>query len=1052
MIIAAVTDTCHLPASSTHLSAPITRCIKLQNSLSHYYLTSVIFLTQEENRCTIACSVIDLLYAQDSIKISVASRNIVDSKVHCRRDDTVIKYKGIMMHASLPQSPKTASSIFDAIKDGDWEGLLALYATSAYDAVQAAEFARQGGVGFHRQHSSPPSLMAAMAGPRKGVFRDEKKMEGSHHLTSCHQSYKSSPATSFSSSSAIHELEFIVREIIGAEIFDGHQGSTSEASHGGQHERTPKQTPQTGQPNKKTRQHSPSRKSPPGLSALDHLLFHNHTSSPSSRSEKEMDWEKVMRDSASILSNCRPSPSFMVTRQEKNRRGDSKSDTGALKSMEGVTHHAQEEDRKKSSTPLFEGNVANATPGDLIDGGTGSGTAQHLACLLDSPFALAMLIVLGVNVEARHTAFRRLAVHEAACSDSPHCLSLLMNVGTRFSMELFRDTAAVAASPVAFASACGQPSSAHSFQSSTSFAAAPVTGFDSFDPISKSLSSKTEERISQRKPGKKKLNPFSGWHKGKTSGNGASILKKSSFDECEKVAEFTSFPFALKVMWDAAKFLSSGEMNEIDAAHYVLDRVKVSKRAMVILALQCPHLPSNKMQGEDQEASQSSPFASIPGSSSASDGMGMGGLGAAGLLVHQLFQPNHRDMQSSFIKHMVDGHGNTPLHWAAFKNSVRAMDVLLLYNADVNHRAQPSGWTPLHDAAYSDAADAVARLIVAGATVDTRSHSGATPLCFAAQEDAPNATRMLLKAGADPSMRCLGNSPGIHIRANNADNNHFHSRFSGYTPLHYCAHYNAAKAAGVLLHESNRHHHLLAVNLLEIPDLNEKLPIHVAVARGSSQVLRELLHSGARVETSSYHPPPTPRARAVVAELDDAHMGETAPVAIPRDDVTNDEADTSALSTSPSIITPVSSPLLRAMIPSQPITSSKPWNCLSQKSIDACKHLIEEVEMNWTPERHALFIPADRVSVVEVLRVGKRLEQVGRGIFLDLWPHVLSFCGRGWFEPVEEEELERKGSAKEQGYDNEEEMSMQCSISSSESSEEDREEFTQFQLDDGTNS
>ena len=62
------------------------------------------------------------------------------------------------------------------------------------------------------------------------------------------------------------------------------------------------------------------------------------------------------------------------------------------------------------------------------------------------------------------------------------------------------------------------------------------------------------------------------------------------------------------------------------------------------------------------------------------------------------------------------------------------------------------------------------------------------------------------------------------------------------------------------------------------------------------------------------------------------------------------------------------------MIPSQPISSSKPWNCLSQKSIDACKHLITEVEMNWTPTRHALFSPADRLAVVEVLRVGKRLE------------------------------------------------------------------------------
>ena len=75
------------------------------------------------------------------------------------------------MQPSLPPSPKTAPSIYEAIKDSDWEGLLALYATTAYDAVHSEDFARQGrvdkaaaGVGFHRYNSSPPSL-AGWDGP-----------------------------------------------------------------------------------------------------------------------------------------------------------------------------------------------------------------------------------------------------------------------------------------------------------------------------------------------------------------------------------------------------------------------------------------------------------------------------------------------------------------------------------------------------------------------------------------------------------------------------------------------------------------------------------------------------------------------------------------------------------------------------------------------------------------------------------------------------------------------------------------------------------------------
>jgi hypothetical protein len=106
--------------------------------------------------------------------------------------------------------------------------------------------------------------------------------------------------------------------------------------------------------------------------------------------------------------------------------------------------------------------------------------------------------------------------------------------------------------------------------------------------------------------------------------------------------------------------------------------------------------------------------------------------------------------------------------------------------------------------------------------------------------------------------------------------------------------------------------------------------------------------------------------------------------------------------------------------------------------------------MNWTPERHSLFAPTDRFAILEVLRVGKRLEQDGRGIFLDLWPHVLSFCGRGWFEPAEEG-LENKVPAKQREYVDEEEISMQCSTISMDSSGEDMEDFTQFQLD-GTSS
>jgi hypothetical protein len=67
-----------------------------------------------------------------------------------------------MMQPSLFPPPKT-TSVFDAIKDGDWEGLLALYATTACDAVRSADFARRG-TDLRDQENSSSST--------RGVFHD----------------------------------------------------------------------------------------------------------------------------------------------------------------------------------------------------------------------------------------------------------------------------------------------------------------------------------------------------------------------------------------------------------------------------------------------------------------------------------------------------------------------------------------------------------------------------------------------------------------------------------------------------------------------------------------------------------------------------------------------------------------------------------------------------------------------------------------------------------------------------------------------------------------
>ena len=603
------------------------------------------------------------------------------------------------------------------------------------------------------------------------------------------------------------------------------------------------------------------------------------------------EFEHFLFKGSAELANHPPQNDFVV--QDRNnvdkRRKQYK--------MEIDTKEDEEDD--EAIPPIFDGSIANATPRGIPSAGAGRGTALHLACALDSPFALAVVLLMGGDATFRHTGFQRNLVHEAACADSPDCLRLLLELGSQY----------------------------------------------------------------QKK------------HKDFKDAYGIFSWRIPTKDDTLR----TPFVALLQVMLDMAHQIENGNLDDLDAARHLLSTHHLTESNKVAIASLC--------------SIESDPI------------------------------ENHRSIFSSPLTSPgVDGHGNTPLHWASFKNSTSCVSILIEYNADPNMKAEPSGWTPLHDAAYSNAAESVQLLVLAGADVNTKANSGATPLCFAAQEDAPEAAELLLKAGADPTVRCCGQSN--HVYGNTTLSQH--SRFSGYTPLHYCAHYNARRAVRVLLDHANKTEGA-AETLLEIKDLHSKLPIHIAVARGSCDVFRELLHYGARIDVLNCH--------------DDANRhgttGQPATTSSPARPVLMDND-----ASSPTAISPVSSPELRSLIPSEPVRSSKPWNCLTQRSIDECRALINQVEANWSPARHTLFHPADRRAVLELLRVGKRLEQMGTGIFLELWPLVLSFCGRGWFISggcVQDESpaLIATHSASQRNSQGNEERNHHSD-----------EEFTQFRLDD----
>jgi len=618
--------------------------------------------------------------------------------------------------------------------------------------------------------------------------------------------------------------------------------------------------------------------------------------------------ENILYEGAARLCNSPPETDFVVYSRNTTRSMHTQNNESLTKVEDFINSLGSED----NDPPIFDGSVAVQTPAmndhalqTNLSGGCG--TILHLACVLDSPFALAVLLLMGADASSCHTAFQRLIIHEAACADSPECLSLLLDLGAQISSQLTSEGSV-------FGTDENQGKTCKSIETP-----------DDHDQESFQRLMKCDENWVFR--GKRSL----------------------------------SYAFTLEKMFDLALTVQSDLISEIDAARALLMEIPLSNSNRLALASSC--FVSTKDRND---------------------------------------QRSKYNVGTQYSN--ADGHGNTPLHWAAFKDATSCVSLLLSQKADPNARAQTSGWTPLHDAAYSDSADSIALLVKAGADVNAKANSGATPLCFAAQEDAPKATRLLLHHGADALVRCCGHSLSQDENYGEAQN--FTSRFSGYTPLHYCAHYNAHKAASVLLeYDMKRCQYSMSKSstpLHEATDLSQKLPIHVAVQRGSSDVLRELLHGGARVDRSESvddlkYRYLSLRTRQVTSNVQtfDNDIQNTSAVVLR---VSQLPRPSSPIQRKSSVVTPVSSPVLLSMVPNHPVDTSKPWNCLSQRSIDECKQLIKEADLNWCPKRHSLFSPVDRLAVVELLRVGKRLEQMETGIFLDLWPLVLSFCGRGWFE------------------------------------------------------
>jgi ankyrin repeat protein len=108
--------------------------------------------------------------------------------------------------------------------------------------------------------------------------------------------------------------------------------------------------------------------------------------------------------------------------------------------------------------------------------------------------------------------------------------------------------------------------------------------------------------------------------------------------------------------------------------------------------------------------------------------------------------------------------GKTALHFAASKDHVDTIEVLLAAAADPNSRDE-TGYTPLHEAVSGNHVHAARILIAAGADIDAAGHNGYSPIMVAAKENSSELTKLLASLGADLTHREQNGMDVLHIAA-----------------------------------------------------------------------------------------------------------------------------------------------------------------------------------------------------------------------------------------------------------------------------------------------